>query len=132
MEEEFNLIAWVGKNLLVVVLVVAAFAAVAGWLWWNRHQAAVNAAAVPKAAAIQNKAQANAGAAAVNVTNDNAKKGAETDAKVQHVTNNFNTYPAAKTAIDPGLFDAFNRGVCVFRSAASLPECQRLQQPNPQ
>lgn len=132
MEEEFGLAAWVTRNLSIVIGIVVVFTVLGGWLWWNHHQAMVNAAAVPKAAAIQNKAQANAGAAAVNITNDNAKKGAETDAKVQHVTNNFNTYPAAKVAIDPGLFDAFDRGVCVFRSAASLPECQRLQQPNPQ
>jgi hypothetical protein len=128
---EFDLAAWVTKNLAIVIVVVASLLGVGGLLWWNHHVELKNAAAVPKAEATINKAEATAGGQAVQTVTTNAKKADQTDAKVQQITNNFNTYPAAKAAVDPGLFDAFSRGVCMFHSASGLSECKRLQQPDP-
>lgn len=117
---------WIAKNLLIVTLIVVAMVLVGGWAWWLHHRDLENSTAVPKAQATLNAAQATAGGKAVETVTTNAQKANETDAKVQHVTNNFNTYPAAKTAVDPELFAAFVRGVCLFDSAASLPECKRM------
>lgn len=126
MEPEFGFVAWVTRNLLIVIFVLLAFALLGGWLWYNHHVAVENAAVVPKAQAKVNAAQATAGGKAVEVVNSNAQKAEQTDAKVQRVTNNFNTYPAAKAVVDPELFGSFVRGVCLFDSANSLPECKRL------
>lgn len=122
--------AWVAKwaifliagGIIVVILI--------GWIWWNNHQNAKNAATIPKTQATVNAAQSNAGAAAVNTVGQNQQKNAETDQKTQQVTNVYNSYPQAKAPLDPDFVDAFNAGICLYKSAADLPECKRLQQLN--
>lgn len=39
--------------------------------------------------------------------------------------------PGAADPVNPALFDALTRSVCLRVSAASLPECHGLQQPSP-
>lgn len=39
--------------------------------------------------------------------------------------------PGASDPVNPALFDAFTRSVCLRDSTAGLPECQRLQQSHP-
>lgn len=130
-EKEAEAVTFVAKWFVWIIVAVVVIVLICGWLWWNSHESAKNAAAVPKAAAIQNAAQATAGGAAINAVQTNADKGKATDDKTRSIVNNYNTYPAAKIAVDPALFDAFKHGICMYKSAASLPECVGLQQSDP-
>jgi hypothetical protein len=122
--------AWVAKWFIVLIGVGILFLGIIAYVWWHNHQIAKNAAALPKAQATINAAQANAGSAAVNTVGENQQKNANTDRTTTQVTNVYNSYPQAKVTLDPGFFDAFNRGICMYKSAANLPECVGLQQSN--
>jgi predicted negative regulator of RcsB-dependent stress response len=126
-----SLVDFVAKWAVLIIAGVIIILFIVGWVWWNHHMNLKNAVAVPKAQGVINAAQSTAGSAAVNTVQDNQKKNEDTDRKTQQVTNVYNTYPQAKAPLDPGFVDAFNRGICLYKSAASLPECQRLQQVNP-
>lgn len=120
--------AFAAKWAVYIICFVIILLTIIGWLWWNAHMNAKNAAALPKAQAIVNKAEASAGGAAINTVTTNAKTNTDTDKKTTQVTNVYNSYPAAKAAIDPGFIDAFNRGICMYKSATNLPQCVGLRQ----
>lgn len=122
---------WFTRTVALIIGGIILAIAISGWLWWNFHMNAKNAAAVPKAQAVVNKAQANAGGRAVNTVNQNQDKNAKTDTITRNNTYVTNNYPAAKVEVDADFIAAFDHAICLYASAASIPECQRLQQPNP-
>ena len=123
---------FIAKNAIKLVLALAAAVLVVSWLGYNSWRNASNAENRAEAVKTVGKATTNAGQAAVNTTQGNQDKNNDTDKKTASIVNNFNTYPQAKVAVDPALFDAFRRGVCMYRSAADLPECRAVQQVRPE
>ena len=77
------------------------------------------------------KAGVAAGAAAVPIIVKNYQSGAAIDAQTQEAIREALKSPGASQSVDPGLDDLGRRAICVRLSAASLPECQHLLQPNP-
>lgn len=123
-----NLELWFTKWGAYVVAVVLIALGIVGWLGYNSWRNSRNQTAIITAGHAIDNANAGAGQNASNVVSGNQQKGNDTDAKTQPIIQNFNTYPAAKTAIDPALFDAFNAGVCMYRPAANLLQCREVQQ----
>lgn len=123
-----SLEVFIAKNAIKLVLLLAVVVIVVSWLGYNSWRNASNAENRTEAVKTVGQAATNAGQAAVNTTQGNQDKNNDTDKKTAAIVNNFNTYPQAKASVDPALFDAFRRGVCVYRSAANLPECRAMQQ----
>jgi hypothetical protein len=122
---------WVVKHLIVIAIVCGVGTGIACWMMLHAHQVAKAAVAVAIAHEKVDAAQTTAGGDAVNQISANQHKSEQTDAQTQKLVQNFNTYPAAKSAVDPALFDAFRSGICMYQSAAGLSECRKLQQPDP-
>jgi len=122
---------WIVKHLVVIAIVCGITTGIACWVMLHQHQIAKAAMAVPVAQQKLNAAQATAGGDAVNQISANQHKSEQTDAQTQKLVQNFNTYPAAKNTVDPALFGTFRDGICMYESAARLPECSKLQRPDP-
>lgn len=131
MFDEVDIEAWLVKHAIMLVVLLVLIACVIFWLWHEHEQAMVNAAAPAKAAAAMDSGQIQSGQQAIKITVDNGKASAATDAQTRLNTDAINKLAAAKVAVDPAVDDAIRRGVCVYVSAASLPECQSLLHPGP-
>jgi predicted negative regulator of RcsB-dependent stress response len=126
-----NIEAWAAKNVAKLFLFLAIVVGVVIWLWWHDRQVAENAAAPAHAAAAQSQSSAASGADAVQAVHTNDTNANKIDAATRKLTNAIDNLPTAKAAVDPSLDDAARSAVCMYVSAANLPECQQLQHPNP-
>lgn len=125
--------AWIIKN---AIYLVSALAVVVGALWLFQTlilgpmNAKHDAAAASGQAAIGGAGQASA-ADAIQRAYDNGLKAGKTDAVTRTNTIYIRQQPGANDAINPALFAAFVKSVCMRDSAAGLPECNGLRQSGP-
>jgi cytoskeletal protein RodZ len=84
-----------------------------------------------KGAAAVSQAGAEAGKAAVTTVTNNYTYAAASDRKTQENRHAILQAPGASQPVDPALDALVRSDICMRTSAASLPECQRLQQPAP-
>lgn len=122
---------WLAKNVLKVVAVLILLLVVVAGLGYNSWRNAQKGKAVVGAGKAIGAASTGAGKGAINTLEQNHQKDADTDAKLPQIINNYNTYPAAKVSIDPAFLAAFDRSLCVYRSAANLLQCRGVQQVAP-
>lgn len=117
----------------VIFLVILGAVLFVGWkLFFSERQAeAKHDVAAAHAQQLVGQAQADAGAHAANVVAGNAAS----EAKTHEITRDHYVYinqqPGAGDPVSDSVWDAFERSVCVRASAASLPDCQRLQETDP-
>lgn len=72
------------------------------------------------------------GAQATNIVSGNGKKSESTDTVTRTNYVYITKQPGAADPVNPALFDAFTRSVCLRVSAAGLPECDGLRKPGPE
>lgn len=124
-----KLIAW------GIVILLAAI--VGGWIIWKlffaeRQAQAMHDQTAAKAGATVSAAQGQAGAKAANVVADSAAK--ETIIHERTRTNyvEITKQPGAGDPVSDAIDAAGRRAICLRFSAASLFDCQRLREANPQ
>lgn len=118
-------------GLLLIAIVIVILLAV-GWLGYNSWRNSQNGKAIVNAGKAISGAGIESGKGAVNTLDNNQQKDASTDAKLAPIVNNYNTYPAAKVGVDHAFLDAFDKSLCVYRSAANLLQCRAVQQVAPE
>jgi hypothetical protein len=125
----------VGKIIAWTILAIAA-AIIGGWVIWKlffaERAAQQKSQQVQAEAAIgKGDAGAKAGHDAIQITVDNGKAAAGIDAAVREAIHAISKAKGADQLLDPAVDAAGRRAICMRPSAASLPDCQHLQQPNP-
>ena len=120
--------AWIAKWSVILVLGLLVLAIVVALLGYNSWRNSRNAKNTIQAVRTVGQAGTAGGQAAVNTLQGNQQNDQDTDAKTRPIIQNFNSYPAAKTEVDPALFDAFNRAICMYKSSADLPECRAMRE----
>lgn len=121
--------AWLAKN--AVYLVVAIFVFATAWVVFDRlilqpMNAKHDAAATAGANAIAGAGVASA-ADAVAVVSQNSAHVKATDDTTRKNYVYITKQPGASDPVNPAVFDAFTRSVCLRDSAAGLPECDGLR-----
>lgn len=116
---------------VIIVAIILVFLIIVGWLGYNSWRNSQNGKAIINSVKVIGAARVESGQGAVNTLDKNQQKDAATDAKLAPIIQNFNTYPAAKVGIDPAFLAAFDRSLCVYRSAANLLQCRGMQQVAP-
>lgn len=122
---------WFAKWGLYAVGALILCVAVVSWLGYNSWRNSQNVEKRVESGRKVEHADTNAGVAATGKVLANEGKASDTDKKTAGIVQNFYNNPAAKTQIDHALFDDFRRGICMYRSAADLPECGTMQQVRP-
>jgi len=123
--------AWLAKNVIKVVAVAILLLIIVGGLGFNSWRNSQNGKAIIGAGKAIGAANVASGQGAVNTLDNNRQKDEATDAKLPQIINNYNTFPAAKVGIDPAFLAAFDKSLCVYRSAANLLQCREVQQVAP-
>ena len=125
--------AWAIKNAFYIAIGIIAVCAL-GYIGWKVFFAPINAThdiAAAHGQQVINKAGADSAKDAVQAVakHDQAEQHTDTITRTNYVY--ITKQPGASDPVNPALFDAFARSVCLRDSAASLPECQSVQQPHP-
>lgn len=123
--------AWFAKWGLIVIVSIALIISAVVAFKIHEHQVVQNAVAPVKAQAAVSAADAQSGHDAVNITAKNAKESDQTDTTTRNNHAVIIQLPGAKVTLDPALDAAGRRAICMRPSAAGLPECQSLLQPDP-
>lgn len=125
--------AWAVKNAFYIA--IGTIAAIAlGFIVYRSFIAPVNAKhdiAAAHGQQVINQAGTDSAKEAVQAIAAHDKQEQHTDTVTRTNYVYITKQPGASDPVNPALFDAFTRSVCLRDSAAGLPECQRLQQPNP-
>lgn len=125
--------AWAVKNAFYLAIGIIAAIALA-FIGYRTFLAPVNAKhdiAAAHGQQVINQAGATSAKEAVQAvaTHDKQEQHTDTITRTNYVY--ITKQPGSSDPVNPALFDAFTRSVCLRDSAASLPECQSVQQPHP-